>query len=577
MANHALCIGINDYPGTGSDLHGCVNDANDWADTLWSSGFGVDMLLDAQATRDAILSGMRNLASTAKSGDTVIVTFSGHGSFVPDLDGDEEDGYDECWCPHDVVEHQITDDELHKVISSRKDGVRWIVLSDSCHSGTVARFSPTLTPPTTRNQGAPQRLVRFLPPALFLKAEDAVRAKGAGTQEWVSVSPPGRNAGLLISGCQDHEYSYDAWFNGRPNGAFTFVARQALENLGSDATYEDWFKAIRRILPSQQYPQSPNLFGTKKSKQWPIFTNRNSHGSDSSDADKSPGRPGPLNASTGQAIARRLMDIRAKSRQAHSAIPRSTRGDRPLLLAMGDSWFDYPPADIRDWLEDKFGYEIESVADDGALVEEMAYGNRQLYKLLRRMERCVNRGEKPCAVLLSGGGNDIAGDPFAELLDHVESRGRGLNELVLRGKMQRIEDSYRTIIDAVTTLSNRILGKGIPIITHGYDYAIPDGRGFAGGWWFLPGPWLKPGFSKKGFEDDVEMREIVRQMIDRFNELQEKLKNEYPDTITYVNLRGTLPTGDNYRDWWANELHPTQRGFEAVALKFADGIRSAGC
>ena len=31
MSKKALCIGINDYPGTQNDLSGCVNDANDWA------------------------------------------------------------------------------------------------------------------------------------------------------------------------------------------------------------------------------------------------------------------------------------------------------------------------------------------------------------------------------------------------------------------------------------------------------------------------------------------------------------------------------------------------------------------
>ncbi|MGE5839594.1 MAG: caspase family protein, partial [Deltaproteobacteria bacterium] len=39
MAKRALCIGINDYPGTGSDLAGCVNDANDWAVLLKKRGF----------------------------------------------------------------------------------------------------------------------------------------------------------------------------------------------------------------------------------------------------------------------------------------------------------------------------------------------------------------------------------------------------------------------------------------------------------------------------------------------------------------------------------------------------------
>jgi len=84
-------------------------------------------------------------------------------------------------------------------------------------------------------------------------------------------SPPGRYASLLLSGCQDTEYSYDAYFRGRANGAFTFVALSALKALSPKATYRDWFKAIRKALPSQQYPQSPNLYGSTNMKQWKVF------------------------------------------------------------------------------------------------------------------------------------------------------------------------------------------------------------------------------------------------------------------------------------------------------------------
>ncbi|MCG6536451.1 MAG: hypothetical protein L7F78_17525, partial [Syntrophales bacterium LBB04] len=51
--------------------------------------------------------------------------------------------------------------------------------------------------------------------------------------------------------------SYDAYFEGRPNGAFSFVALRALESLPPNATYSDWFKKIRGMLPSRQYPQTP--------------------------------------------------------------------------------------------------------------------------------------------------------------------------------------------------------------------------------------------------------------------------------------------------------------------------------
>jgi hypothetical protein len=75
----------------------------------------------------------------------------------------------------------------------------------------------------------------------------------------------------LISGCQDVEYSYDAWFNGRPNGAFTFVAIEALKKLKAKATYRAWHKAIKKVLPSQQYPQTPNLFGSNAMKGWRVL------------------------------------------------------------------------------------------------------------------------------------------------------------------------------------------------------------------------------------------------------------------------------------------------------------------
>lgn len=50
----ALCIGINNYPGTGSDLAGCVNDAKDWGSALEDRGYSVTSMLDGDATRKAM-------------------------------------------------------------------------------------------------------------------------------------------------------------------------------------------------------------------------------------------------------------------------------------------------------------------------------------------------------------------------------------------------------------------------------------------------------------------------------------------------------------------------------------------
>jgi uncharacterized caspase-like protein len=270
MAKRALCIGINDYPGTGSDLAGCVNDANDWATALAKRGFTVGKIFDRQATGEAIRRAIRALVGQARPGDLSVIQYSGHGSFVPDEDGDEPDGTDECLCPYDIgTQGPITDDELFDLFSNRREGVKLFMISDSCHSGTVARFAPITTPPAIRGQNAPQRKVRFLPPGVFLSKRES--AKLGARRAFRPSSPPGRYAALLMAGCQDTEYSYDAYFEGRPNGAFSFVALRVLESLGPEATYLDWFKAVRKTLPSQQYPQTPNLYGSKSMKRWKVF------------------------------------------------------------------------------------------------------------------------------------------------------------------------------------------------------------------------------------------------------------------------------------------------------------------
>lgn len=267
----ALCIGINDYPYSGSDLSGCINDVNDWAKLFKANGFSVQKLTNKDATRQNILEAIGAMVSVAEKGDSLLLQYSGHGSYVPDTNADEPDGTDECICPYDMrTRGPITDDELYQIFASKKNGVKLVFFSDSCHSGTVSRYAPIGTPSTTGKSNAPQRKVRFLPPENFLSAgqlRQLGRLRGFGR-----TSAPGRYGCLLMSGCMDPEYSYDAWFNNRPNGAFTYVALATIKKLKAGATYSDWFNAIRKLLPSQQYPQSPNLYGSEAMRKWKIFS-----------------------------------------------------------------------------------------------------------------------------------------------------------------------------------------------------------------------------------------------------------------------------------------------------------------
>jgi len=242
-----------------------------------------------------------------------------------------------------------------------------------------------------------------------------------------------------------------------------------------------------------------------------------------------------------------------------------------ILMAEGDSWFDYPMHDVLKLLEDNHGYDVESVAHKGDPIEVMAYGDHQLGDFTRSIEKVLRRGYMPKAILLSGGGNDIAGDEFGMLLNHAASAIAGLNKKIVEGVIdERIRTAYVFIISAVTGVCERLTGKKIPIIVHGYDYPIPDGRGFLGGWGPLPGPWLEPGFREKGFEELDKRFALTMDLIDHFNKmLSEVVALQGCEHVKYIDLRNTLSNGKDYKKWWGNELHPTGDGFGKVTDKFA--------
>ena len=273
MAKKALCIGINDYPGTDMDLKGCVNDAEDWAATLAARGFSVRTLVDAQATKAAMASAIRTLVEGGARGDSLVITFSGHGTYAPDENGDEADGLDEALCPHDIKQGQVLiDDEIHALFAQRAAGVRILLISDSCHSGTVIRAAPA--DPDATDAARP----RFMPMGSWLPENRLPRAANGKPATQVALSAtlsPWAGAvatagsDLLMAGCAEgpNNFSYDATIAGRPNGAFTYYALKALKRLPAGASYADWHAQIRKSLPSASFPQTPQLFGSKAARR----------------------------------------------------------------------------------------------------------------------------------------------------------------------------------------------------------------------------------------------------------------------------------------------------------------------
>jgi hypothetical protein len=268
MAKRALCVGINDYPGVGSDLRGCVNDANAWADLLRQNfGFpdaNVTLLLDGQATKAAILDNLSAMIKGATAGDHLVFTNSSHGTYVADADGDEsgEEFYDEALCPYDCAENLIVDDELRELFAQLPKGVKLTVISDSCHSASVTRApSETLTD---------ELRPRYLEPEAIGRKGIRYDKKKIAKPKKDGKYPQADMKELLLSGCRSTEYSYDAKIDGTFHGAMTYYALKIIKDYDYDITWSKLHELLEpQLLP--KYPQHPSLEGSDGSKSQRIF------------------------------------------------------------------------------------------------------------------------------------------------------------------------------------------------------------------------------------------------------------------------------------------------------------------
>ncbi len=244
----AICVGINNYPGMFNDLQGCVNDANDWAGLLTEFGFVVDVLLDDQGTRENIKAALHNLVVTLGPGDYGVFTYSGHGTYNRDTSGDEPDSYDEALYVYDGI---LLDDELREILNDLQPQASLTFISDSCFSGTVTRVQEDTT-----HYAKP----RYMP---VLGYDPLIPVKTHFLAEADMLE-------LLLSGCSDSEYSYDAYINGRYNGA---MSRYAIDTIRANpgTTFNEFYMALRQLLPSQEYPQTPQLEGSEANKARVLF------------------------------------------------------------------------------------------------------------------------------------------------------------------------------------------------------------------------------------------------------------------------------------------------------------------
>lgn len=262
MARRALLIGINRYLIPGADLRGCVNDVKNIRATLIKyfafRSNDIKVLTDLGATKKAMQSGIQALVNSGKTGDVLYLHYSGHGSNVPDRNGDEADHRDEILCPSDLDwKDPLTDDWLRTAFNKLKSRVNLTVVMDCCHSGTNTR---AILPPD-----APV-IPRYLPNPWDLMAEESRRAlrgklrraksRAARASADIVEAEIGET---LITGCRATQTSADAYIGGTYNGALTYSLVAALHAARGKLTSRELHTATLQRLKIGNFDQVPQL------------------------------------------------------------------------------------------------------------------------------------------------------------------------------------------------------------------------------------------------------------------------------------------------------------------------------
>jgi hypothetical protein len=259
----ALCAGINIFknlPAT-NFLQGCVNDAHDVAAVLKEFlGFtdaDITILADAQATKAAIMAKLQSMVADAKAGklNYLVFSLSSHGTQMPDTNGDEPDGADEAFCPHDLAQkgnqwdpaHVIVDDELHDLFVQLPSNVLLEVYLDTCHSGTGLRALDLLL----------DRKPRYLPPPSLEAFEQVDGCHGRGLRR--GLVEKGLVHNILWAGCRSDQTSADAHIGGAWHGAFTYYWVKEMRASQNKLSRSALLKKVVADLKAGKYSQVPQL------------------------------------------------------------------------------------------------------------------------------------------------------------------------------------------------------------------------------------------------------------------------------------------------------------------------------
>jgi len=249
----------------GSDgvLRTCGKDCLDMKEIAEAQNFeSTIVLLNEEGTRDTVIQAITHASEELVDGDILFLSYSGHGASIPDESGDEEDGKDESWC---LFDGYLLDDELYALWTSFEEGVRIMVISDSCHSGTVTKVVPGQDPETMiilKNFPEEEAKRVYIEHKSFYQKIKAKAMESKEKEVKASVK--------LIAGCQDIESSYV--LPSDENSLLTMEINRVWDAGQFVGTTVEFFEQVKKGVKDIAYEnrifQEPNLYdvGMKNEK-----------------------------------------------------------------------------------------------------------------------------------------------------------------------------------------------------------------------------------------------------------------------------------------------------------------------
>lgn len=277
MAHKALLCGINAY--SSQPLRGCINDVHNLQRVLLDdysfSPDDVQLLLDQACLKSRILEGWEWLTSGAQPGDVLVFHISGHGSFIFDPQGEEEDSRDEITCLQNFDFNDpgsyISDDEWYDLTQSVAPEVHLLMVKDTCHSGGSSRFIGV------RQASGVDKIILAHTGDLSRYQAGAVIAEEAlsnarfivppqlPAEAWQHTGPSrhaSRRSSLLhthLMACGEAQTAADAYIDGDFNGAFTHALCAVLRQ-GNAASSDALIQSVALRL-RDGYSQVPQHEG----------------------------------------------------------------------------------------------------------------------------------------------------------------------------------------------------------------------------------------------------------------------------------------------------------------------------